>query len=196
MTTSYAQTRVSPFVLKMMVSSWNQIPSPPSNGVIAGTCIRVGIPIVSWGSGTACQVTLPLPSTWSANKRLKSWSATRRQRAVSGSSGAAAETTTGHDPQEGLWSVKKVFIWLAILTVAEVGVVYLEFIPKMGIAALLVLGAIWKAALVAMFFMHLKVEKKVILWMLLATSVLAAIFVLGLVPDMVMGPGAGGAAGG
>ncbi|MHC4923769.1 MAG: cytochrome C oxidase subunit IV family protein [Planctomycetota bacterium] len=108
---------------------------------------------------------------------------------------AASETTTHHDPQHGLWSVKKVFIWLAVLTLAEVGVVYLP-LSKMAIAGLLILGAVWKAALVAMHFMHLKVEKKFILWMLLISSVLAAIFVLGLVPDMVMGPGAGAGSGG
>ena len=39
---------------------------------------------------------LPLPSSWSANTRLKSWSDTRRQRAVSGTSGAAAESP--HEP--------------------------------------------------------------------------------------------------
>ena len=38
----------------------------------------------------------PLPSSWLANRWLKSWSATRRQRAVSGSSGAAAESP--HEP--------------------------------------------------------------------------------------------------
>src|SRR5438309_1044265 len=50
-----------------------------------------------------------------------------------------------------------IFYYLAILTAVELGVIFLP-IPKIFIAALLCVFAVWKAALVAMYFMHLKVD--------------------------------------
>jgi caa(3)-type oxidase subunit IV len=88
-----------------------------------------------------------------------------------------------------LWPVKKVFLWLLVLTVAEVGVVYLH-LPKAALALVLVLGALWKAAIVVLHFMHMRIERRLIVLALVATTVLAGIFVLGLFPDIVLGPGA------
>jgi hypothetical protein len=88
-----------------------------------------------------------------------------------------------------VWPVGKVFAWLAALTLAEVGVVYLH-LPKKVLAAVLVLGAAWKAALVGLHFMHLRVERRAVVWALAATAALAAVFVLLLLPDIVLGPGA------
>src|SRR6266576_523959 len=48
-----------------------------------------------------------------------------------------------------------IFYYLAILTAVELGVIFLP-IPKIFIAALLCVFAVWKAALVAMYFMHLE----------------------------------------
>ena len=93
-----------------------------------------------------------------------------------------------------LWPVKKVFLWLLALTVLEVGVVYLR-LPRAALALVLVLGALWKAAIVVLHFMHLRIEGRLILLSLAAASILAAIFVLGLFPDIVLGPGSGRAGG-
>jgi caa(3)-type oxidase subunit IV len=89
-----------------------------------------------------------------------------------------------------LWPVKKVFVWLLVLTLAEVGVVYLHM-PKAALAFVLVLGALWKAAIVVLHFMHMRIERRLVVLSLVATTILAAIFVLGLFPDIVLGPGAG-----
>jgi caa(3)-type oxidase subunit IV len=90
-----------------------------------------------------------------------------------------------------VWPVKKVFLWLLALTLLEVGVVYLH-LPKAVLAFVLVLGALWKAAIVVLHFMHLRIERRLVVLALLATTVLAGIFVLGLFPDIVLGPGSGG----
>ena len=52
-----------------------------------------------------------------------------------------------------------VFWWLLALTILEVAVVYMP-IAKMVIAIMLVTLAVTKAALVAMYFMHLKFERR------------------------------------
>src|SRR5438045_9180233 len=52
-----------------------------------------------------------------------------------------------------------IFYYLAILTAVELAVIFLP-IPKVIIAVLLCVFAVWKAALVAMYFMHLKLETR------------------------------------
>ncbi|MDP6518347.1 MAG: cytochrome C oxidase subunit IV family protein, partial [Planctomycetota bacterium] len=73
------------------------------------------------------------------------------------------------------------------LTAAEVGVVYLHLSPVV-LAALLVGTAVVKALLVASYFMHLKFEGKLILWMVGGTMILATFFLLMLWPDIVGDP--------
>jgi len=99
-----------------------------------------------------------------------------------------------HEGGSVLWPVKKVFVWLLVLTLVEVGVVYLH-LPKTTLAFVLVLGALWKAAIVVLHFMHMRIERRLVILALVATTILAAIFVLGLFPDMVLGPGAESAGG-
>jgi cytochrome c oxidase subunit IV len=99
-----------------------------------------------------------------------------------------------HEGGSVLWPVKKVFLWLLALTVAEVGIVYLH-LPKAALATLLVVGALWKAAIIVLHFMHLRIERRLVTWSLAATTVLAVVYVLLLFPDMVFGPGAGKIAG-
>jgi hypothetical protein len=94
-----------------------------------------------------------------------------------------------HEGGSVLWPVKKVFLWLLALTVAEVAIVYAG-LPKAALAGLLLLGALGKAAIVALHFMHLRIERRVVVWALALTALLAAVFVLGLLPDIVFGPGA------
>ena len=51
-----------------------------------------------------------------------------------------------------------VFWWLLALTIIELGVIYLP-ISKMAIAIMLIVLAVTKAVLVALYFMHLKFER-------------------------------------
>ena len=52
-----------------------------------------------------------------------------------------------------------VFWWLAALTILELGVIYMP-VHRLAILILLVVLAITKAALVALYFMHLKFEPR------------------------------------
>jgi caa(3)-type oxidase subunit IV len=77
----------------------------------------------------------------------------------------------------------RIFWILLVLTIIEVGITYLG-LPKMLLAALLVTLAVWKAALVAMHFMHLKFEKKTLTIVALAPFVLCVLLILMLLPDI------------
>ena len=70
-----------------------------------------------------------------------------------------------------------IFYWLFGLTVAEVGLVYTG-IPKALLVALLVALAVAKAALVAMYFMHLKFEKRTLGLIALTPPVLLVMFLV------------------
>ena len=51
-----------------------------------------------------------------------------------------------------------IWVYLFVLTVIEVGAAFLSHIPKQWLILILVFLAIWKALLVALYFMHLKFE--------------------------------------
>jgi caa(3)-type oxidase subunit IV len=71
-------------------------------------------------------------------------------------------------------------IWLIlfVLTLAEVGVAFLSHIPKNVLILILLALAVWKAALVALYYMHLKFEPRK-LWLLVISPLpLAAILVV------------------
>lgn len=51
-----------------------------------------------------------------------------------------------------------VWLWLAILTAAEVAVVWFTALPKSWVVIALLIMAVWKAMLVALYFMHLRFE--------------------------------------
>jgi caa(3)-type oxidase subunit IV len=77
----------------------------------------------------------------------------------------------------------KIFWILLVLTVIEVAIVYMG-LPKMLLAGLLVIFAVWKAALVAMHFMHLKFEKRTLTIVALVPFVLCVFLILMLLPDI------------
>jgi cytochrome c oxidase subunit IV len=77
----------------------------------------------------------------------------------------------------------RIFYILFALTVVEVGIVYLH-LPKMLLVALLIVLAVWKAALVALHFMHLKLEKKTLTWIALSPFILCVFLILMLMPDI------------
>lgn len=77
----------------------------------------------------------------------------------------------------------QVFVWLAILTALEIGVTYLP-IGRVAIAAALVLLAASKAALVALYYMHLAHERPTLTYIALTPAVLCVFLVLMLLPDL------------
>lgn len=85
-----------------------------------------------------------------------------------------------------------IFYWLAALTAIEVGVTFLpSYVPsitKLAVGAILVVLAFTKAALVALYFMHLKFERRT-LALVAITPVLLCIFLMFmLVPERFIAP--------
>lgn len=64
------------------------------------------------------------------------------------------ETTAHKHPNYVL-----IWVYLAVLTAAEVGVAFVSHFSKTTLLIILLFLAVWKALLVALYFMHLKFEK-------------------------------------
>jgi cytochrome c oxidase subunit 4 len=77
----------------------------------------------------------------------------------------------------------QIFIWLGILTVLEIGITYLD-LSKMVIGGGLVLLAGSKAALVALYYMHLAQERRTLTWIALTPALLCVFLVFMLLPDL------------
>ena len=75
-----------------------------------------------------------------------------------------------------------IFWYLAVLTVVEIAVIYMPF-GKFTIGVLLCALALTKAALVAMYFMHLKFEAVTLGWIALTPLAIATLLVFVLLPD-------------
>lgn len=88
-------------------------------------------------------------------------------------------TTTTHDEPNYM----SIFWWLLALTLLELGVIYVP-IHRVAIIVLLVALAISKAALVALYFMHLKFEKVTLGLIALSPFVLCVFLILMLLPDI------------
>ena len=76
----------------------------------------------------------------------------------------------------------KIFYYLALLTAVELAVIFLP-ISKIAIAALLCVFAVWKATLVAMYFMHLKLETRTLGLIAVTPLAIATLLVFVLRPD-------------
>ena len=77
----------------------------------------------------------------------------------------------------------RVFFLLGALTLLEVGVIYMP-IPHFAIVTTLVILAVVKATMVAMYYMHLATEKTTLKWIAL-TPMILCVFLLGmLTPDL------------
>ena len=70
-----------------------------------------------------------------------------------------------------------VFWWLLGLTVAEVAWAVIPHRSEFVLAAGIVGAAIIKAVLVALYFMHLKFERRILGWLFASTLILGAILV-------------------
>ena len=77
----------------------------------------------------------------------------------------------------------KIFYILLALTSSKSALVYLH-LPKLLLVGLLIILAVWKAALVAMHFMHLKFEKKTLSIVAIIPFVLCVFLILMLLPDI------------
>ena len=77
----------------------------------------------------------------------------------------------------------KIFIILSVLTAVEIGVTFLG-LPRTLLVTLLVSLAVWKAALVALHFMHLKIEKKTLTIVAVIPFILCVFLSLMLLPDI------------
>ncbi len=86
-----------------------------------------------------------------------------------------------HDHEERRYLV--IFFWLTIMTAVEIGITYLP-LSKMAIGAGLVLLAAGKAALVALYYMHLVNEKRTLTYIALTPMVLCVFLILMLLPDL------------
>jgi cytochrome c oxidase subunit 4 len=75
-----------------------------------------------------------------------------------------------------------IFWYLAILTVVEIGVVFLPF-GKMVNGTLLCALAVGKATMVAMYFMHLKFETRTLGLIAITPLVIATLLVFVIMPD-------------
>jgi cytochrome c oxidase subunit 4 len=75
-----------------------------------------------------------------------------------------------------------IFWWLAILTVVELGVIFMP-LGKMTIGTLLCALALGKAGLVAAYFMHLKFEAKSLTWIAFTPLAIAVLLIFVLMPD-------------
>jgi cytochrome c oxidase subunit 4 len=75
-----------------------------------------------------------------------------------------------------------VWLGLAVLTVLELGVAFLPW-SKLAIILILVLLAVWKALMVALYFMHLRWETNRLRLMIVAPLPLAAILVLAVIQE-------------
>jgi len=89
---------------------------------------------------------------------------------------------TAHEHGYGLYV--KTWLWLLVITLAEVGITFLH-LPRPLLVTLLVVLALMKAVLIAAYFMHLRFERLSLVYMVLTPLVLIVALVVGIWPDAV-----------
>jgi cytochrome c oxidase subunit 4 len=77
-----------------------------------------------------------------------------------------------------------VFYSLAALTAVEIGVAYMRFLPLLVMGLMLIVLALSKAALVGMYFMHLKFEKRTLGIIAMTPLLLCTLLIIALLPDL------------
>ena len=95
---------------------------------------------------------------------------------------APAHPATHHGRTHHHPNYLMIFWWLAILTVLEVGVIFMP-IPKMTINVLLGAFALVKAALVAAYFMHLRFEVRTLGLIAVTPLAIAILLIFVILPD-------------
>lgn len=89
----------------------------------------------------------------------------------------------GHSQAEHRKVYWKIFIWLFVLTVLEVGVVYVPGISKPLLVSCLVGMALVKAAMVGYFFMHLDGEAPGLRWTVVIPMFFPALYAVVLIAE-------------
>jgi cytochrome c oxidase subunit IV len=84
-----------------------------------------------------------------------------------------------HPPYIGIWVV------LAVLTALELGVAFFQHWPKSAIIIVLMVLAVWKALLVALYYMHLRFEPNRLRILVVAPLPLAAILILAVITEWI-----------
>ncbi len=84
-----------------------------------------------------------------------------------------------HPPYMAIWVV------LAVLTLLEVGVAFLQNWPKTVIILILIGLAVWKALLVALYYMHLRFEGTRLKILAAAPLPLAVVLVIAVITEYV-----------
>ncbi|MDR7419557.1 MAG: cytochrome C oxidase subunit IV family protein [Armatimonadota bacterium] len=74
------------------------------------------------------------------------------------------------------------WIWLLVITLLEVGVVFVPM-PRWTLTLLLVVMAGMKAALIVAYFMHLRMERLSFVYAVLVPMLLGVILFFALIPD-------------
>ncbi|MGH7595563.1 MAG: cytochrome C oxidase subunit IV family protein [bacterium] len=77
-----------------------------------------------------------------------------------------------------------VFYTLSALTVVEVAVAYMRFLPLLVMGLMLIILALAKAVLVGMYFMHLKFEKRTLGIIAMTPLILCTLLIIALLPDL------------
>lgn len=93
---------------------------------------------------------------------------------------------TTHTPEEIAHEERRylqIFLILGVLTALEIGVIYTP-IPHVAIVTCLVLMAATKAALVALYYMHLANERTMLTWIALTPAILCVFLLFMLTPDL------------
>ncbi|MGH7754133.1 MAG: cytochrome C oxidase subunit IV family protein [Gemmatimonadales bacterium] len=80
----------------------------------------------------------------------------------------------------------RVWWYLLILTVVEVGVAFVSHMPKTVLILVLMFLAVWKALLVALFFMHLKFESKALRVIVASPLLLAVILIIVVISEKLL----------
>jgi cytochrome c oxidase subunit 4 len=81
-----------------------------------------------------------------------------------------------------------IWIYLALLTAAELTVALLKLLPRNWLVIALLFLAVWKALLVALYFMHLKFEPRRLVVTIIAPLPLAVILILAILTEFAKQP--------
>ncbi len=101
---------------------------------------------------------------------------------MSEAGGHAASAADDHAHEQPKYML--IWLYLAILTIAEVFVAFLA-IPKWMIVVSLLVMAVWKALLVALYYMHLKFEPNRLRLVALAPLPAVAIMIIAIMMEYV-----------
>lgn len=101
---------------------------------------------------------------------------------MSEAGGHAASATDDHSHEHPKYML--IWLYLAILTILEVLVAFLA-IPKWMIVVSLLIMAVWKALLVALYYMHLKFEPNRLRLVALAPLPAVAIMIIAIMMEYV-----------